>query len=247
MTTFRFLLFICLTFSFLLNDVSAKSLTEQLKAKKEESSKKLPKDVKEVMAKANKELEKQRLGTRLPNVGDRFPAVSLYDEKKNSIKLQDFWKDGYAVIKFYRGHWCPYCQLELKAYQDRVEKFKKLNAKIVVLTPDTYRYIKKTKEKFKLTFPVLQDVNNLFAQQLGIAFTLNNDVVEVYKSFKIDLASSQANRYNKLPLPATYVVDKNGRVIYKFANADYTLRADPEEVLDIIKAKNKGKKNVRKK
>jgi peroxiredoxin len=218
----------------------AKSFTEQLKAKKDAFAKQTPKEHKAIMQKSLEEVEKAKIGKKMPNVGDPFPEISLYDEKKRRIHLKDFWESGYAVIKFYRGHWCPYCQLELKAYQDRIEKFKEIGASIVVLTPDTYRYINKTKKKFKLGFPVLQDVNNLLARQLGIIFTLNDDLLGLYGEYKINLADSQANRYNQLPLPATYVVDGTGQVIYKFAKADYTLRADPDEVIEFLK----GKKDV---
>lgn len=220
--------------SLVTDGVGAGELTKQLADRKEKAGAKRSEKIAKIMQASTEQLEKSGLGTRAPNVGNRFPDETFLNWKKRKVRLSDFWKDGFAVVKFYRGHWCPYCQIELKSYQDQLEKFNKLNAKLIVFTPDTYRYINKTVKHFNLKFPVLSDKNNLFAKKLGIAFQLNPSIKKVYDDFKIDLKDAQDNSKQELPLPATYVVDKNGMVIYKFAKADYTLRADPEEVIEFI-------------
>lgn len=214
---------------------ASETLTEQLDSRRKASMKKRTTEVAKIMHEGNEEVKKMSLHKSLPNVGDPFPDIEMTKKDKSKVSIREYWKDGYAVIKFYRGHWCPYCQIELKAYQDEIEKFNSLKAKIVVLTPDVYRYIDKTKRRFKLDFDIFQDKDNLIGKKLGIVFKLNQKVGGLYKKFKIDLNDSQGNSDKELPLPATYVVNQKGEVIYKFADADYTLRADPLEVIAAIK------------
>lgn len=148
--------------------------------------------------------------------------------------LSDFYKDGPLVLTFYRGHWCPYCMLELKEYQRLYSQFSKLGAKIIAVAPDLAMEVKKTKDKNNLSFTLISDQNHALAKKLGLAFKVDEKTLEQYKKYGIDLAGSQGNEGDTLPMPGTYVIDSNGEVVYAFVDPNYKKRAEPEEVLEVV-------------
>jgi peroxiredoxin len=149
-------------------------------------------------------------------------------------KLKDFYTDGPLVLTFYRGHWCPYCTLELKEYENLHAKFTELGATVLAVTPDLPMQVKKTKVKYNLSFSLISDKDHALAKKLGLAFKLDDKTLKLYKSYGIDLAGSQGNKGDTLPLPGTYVVDKDGVVVYAFVDPNYKKRAEPVEVLEVV-------------
>lgn len=147
--------------------------------------------------------------------------------------LSDYYSDGPLVLTFYRGHWCPYCLLELKEYQKHYDKFKQLGAKVVAVAPDLPGQIKKTKDKYNLSYTLISDEDHALAKKLGLAFELDSETLNKYKSYGIDLAGSQGNKGDTLPMPGTYVIDSTGQVVYAFVDPNYKKRAEP---LDVLKA-----------
>lgn len=182
-------------------------------------------DVKKEFARATKELKESGIEKQAIAKGVKAP-----DFKLGTQDFSDIYKTRPVVLKFYRGHWCPYCIKELKEYQSMNSEFSKYG-KIIALVPDKEIEIKKTKKKFDLKFPIYRDTDNKIAKKFGLAFKVDKKVLELYKGYKIDLVSSQGNNNGELPMPGTYVVDTNGRIVYSFFDADYTKRADPKEVL----------------
>lgn len=149
--------------------------------------------------------------------------------------LSDFYKDGPVVLTFYRGHWCPYCMLELKEYERLYSEFDKLGAKIVAVAPDVPMQIKKTKDKNNLSYTLVSDQDNTLAKKMGLSFQLDPETLKKYKGYGIDLASSQGNEGDTLPMPGTYVINSRGKVVYAFVDPNYKKRAEPQKVLDVIK------------
>lgn len=121
--------------------------------------------------------------------------------------------------------------IELKEYEKFYPEFLKKGAKLIALVPDTTTQISKTRKRFNLSFPIFRDEDNKIAKKFGIAFKLDEGIVEIYKKFGIKLNESQGNQNNELPMPGTYLINKNGRIIYAFADADYTKRLDPRILL----------------
>lgn len=207
----------------------ADSLQEKLDARKTGMSKSRTPEMEKVFsdfAKANKSLANSGILEKAIKQGVKVPSFKI-----NGKDISSFYKDSLLVLKFYRGHWCPYCMIELKEYETFKSKIEEKGAKIIALVPDTEEYIAKTKRKFSLSFPIYRDKNNQIAKKMGVAFTVKPTVVNHYKGFNIDLVKSQNNTNNELPLPGTYIIDKDGMIKYAFIDTDYTKRADPRDIL----------------
>ena len=216
------------------------SLTQQLAEAKAASSKRIPEDARAVMNQATEELQQTKLAEQSLSQGDRLPDVILPNVTGKSIRLYDLWKQGPLVISFYRGQWCPYCNLELKALQSVVAQVKADGASLVAISPQTPDPSLSTQEKNELEFEVLSDVGNSVARQFGLVFTLPENLRSVYEGFGLDLPAHNGDRTFELPISATYVVATDGTVTYAFADADYTRRADSSDVLQALETLKAG-------
>lgn len=169
-----------------------------------------------------------------PKVGSKLPDAEFKNHLGKTVKLSEIIGDQSAIVTFYRGGWCPYCNLQLRAYQKRLEDFKKLNAKLIAISPETPDNSLSTKQKLTLDFTVLSDTNNSYARKNGIVFKLNDDLQKLYKKFGIDLSKNQGNEAWELPLAATFVVDKNLKIHHAFVKADYTKREEPATLINAL-------------
>jgi len=156
---------------------------------------------------------------------------SLPNAKGEKISLDTLLQNGKVVLTFYRGGWCPYCNIALKALQNSLLQIKEKGATLVAITPETPDNSLSTKEKNKLDFEVLTSENNELARSLGLVYMLPADLVVLYRSFGIDLVESQGNEASELPIAATYVIEQNGKISYHFLAEDYKLRADPNDII----------------
>jgi peroxiredoxin len=138
------------------------------------------------------------------------------------------------VIVFYRGGWCPYCNLTLRAWQQRVPELAQRDASLVAISPQSPDNSLDTAEKNTLAFPVLSDSALEAARAFGIAFDLTPDLVEIYKGLGNDLPVRNGNGLWALPVPATFVIGRDGRVAFAHVEADYRQRAEPDDVLRVI-------------
>ena len=211
------------------------NLIEELKAKKEASSKAIPKEKLEIMARGTEALKNSSLSEKALKVGDLIPDFELPNALGNKISLKSLLSKGSVVISFYRGGWCPYCNIELRALQNLLPEFEKYNTSLIAISPETPDNSLNTVEKNNLSFEVLSDIDNKVAKQFGLVFQLPDDLREVYHSFNIDVPKHNGNRDYELPMPATYVVNSEGIIKYAFVPEDYTERASPDEILKNIK------------
>ncbi|MGK7932367.1 MAG: peroxiredoxin-like family protein [Microcystaceae cyanobacterium] len=199
-------------------------LQEQFKAKK-------PEAIKKVMAQATDDLIRSGIAEKSVNLGDTMPNFSLPNAVGKSIDLQDLLTQGTVIISFYRGGWCPYCNLELRFLQQYLPQFQALGANLVAISPETPDNSLSTTEKNELTFEVLSDVGNQFAKTLGLVFTLPDALQPIYQDFGIDLSAYNGDDTFELPIPTTYVVTSNSKVVQAFIEPDYTKRLDPESII----------------
>jgi peroxiredoxin len=140
------------------------------------------------------------------------------------------------VVVFYRGDWCPYCNLHLRGFQRRLAQFRELGAQIVAISPQLPDNSLSTQEKNELAFPVLSDVGNKVARQFGIVFQLSDDLVKLYRQFGHALEDANgASGKRELPVPATFLIDGNGTIRLTHVDVDYTRRLDPDDVLETLK------------
>ena len=167
-------------------------------------------------------------------VGDKAPQFTLKNALGKKVKLSTLLKNGNVVLTWYRGGWCPYCNRALQGWQDALPEIKAQGATFIALTPELPDYSLSTKEKHQLTFEILTDLNNEVASRYGLVFTLDENTAARYEK-GFGLSAYNGNHLNQLPMPATYIINQKGVIVYAFVNADYTQRANTEEVIKKLK------------
>ena len=211
------------------------TLTAQLKALANDSVNRHPGIAQDLMKDAIDELKQSSIIENAYKTGDTLPKIELPNATGKQINIQDILATGKKVIlTFYRGGWCPYCNLELKALQNHLSEFEAKNAKLIAISPEAPDSSLSTTEKNNLSFQVLSDKNNEVAKSLNLVFKLPDYLQNLYKKFGIKLDDNQQNTNQELPIAATYVVDTNGKIIFHYLEEDYKLRADPEEILKVL-------------
>lgn len=212
------------------------SLADALKKTAEESSKKMSPSMKATVKRATSELIESNILSKALKKGDMLPEFTLTDFKHGSISSKKLLEKGPIIITFYRGGWCPYCNLQLRDLQLHLKSIKKAGAQLVAISPEKPDSTAKTIEKNKLDFYVLSDANGAVSKKFGLIFTMNDDLIELYKKFGINLEENNNSDKWELPLAATYIVNQSGQIEYSFVNADYTKRAETTELVKIIKS-----------
>lgn len=217
------------------------TLTEQLREKAEASKAKSDPQRAMVMQKAIDELDERKMVEKAVKKGDAFPAFRLPDAKGGVVDSKKLLKQGPLVVAFYRGGWCPYCNLQLHDLQKHLPAIRAVGAQLVAISPETPDNSVSTAEKNKLEFYVLSDKNGGVARRFGLMYALPDDLVEIYKGFGLDLAKANGMDTWELPLAATYVVAQDGKIVYSFLDADYKKRAETTEVVKILQELKKNK------
>ncbi|WP_428266220.1 peroxiredoxin-like family protein [Haliangium sp.] len=211
------------------------SLTEQLSQRRASASKRFSADKLEIMQRATRDLEASGLAQASASVGDRLPDHSLPNARGEQVSLSALRERGPLVISFYRGGWCPYCNLELRALQQVLPEMRALSASLVAISPERPDHASATALRNEVSFEVLSDVGNVFARKLGLVFELPPDLRAVYGDLGLDVEDHNGDDRWELPLPATYVVARDGTIGYAFVDADYTKRAEPEHILAALR------------
>jgi peroxiredoxin len=193
-----------------------------------------PPEIHPIMERATAELIASGQATRAIKAGDRAPQFQLKDQNGNEISSADLLAKGPLVVTFYRGVWCPYCNLELQAINEVIPKIEALGANVVAISPQTSVNSRKSVRDNQLRFPVLSDVQNRTAAAFGLRFELPDYLVELYKKLRNDLPAFNGDPSWTLPMPARYVIGENGVVMYSEINPDYTHRPDPSDMLPVL-------------
>lgn len=192
-------------------------------------------DPKAILAKATEDLVKSGQAERAIHQGQKAPDFTLPDAKGQPVRLSDLLKKGPVILTFYRGGWCPFCNLQLKSYQSRLAEIRAKGAELVAVSPQTPEYTLSTVEQDALTFPVLSDVEGKVARTYGLVFKVPDDVVPIYKKFGIDLEKHNGDARHELPIPGTYLIGRDGTVLLSHVDADYKKRLPVETILDALK------------
>jgi peroxiredoxin len=185
-----------------------------------------------LMNRANEALRVPKVLSHALQEGDRAPNFRLPNARGGSVELNALLEKGPVVLSFYRGQWCPYCNLELRAYQELLPQLRALGANLVAVSPQTPDSSASTAEKNELAFPVLSDVGLHVARAYGVAFDLPRELVGLYQSqWNNDLVKWNGEGGWSLPIPATYIVGQDGRIALAHVDPDYRDRLEPEAVL----------------
>lgn len=211
------------------------SLTDILAKQQADSRSKLPQEVRDTMSTATANLAASGILDSAIHLGDTAPDFVLPNATGAEVRLSELLAKGPVVLSFYRGQWCPYCNLELRALQQALPEIVAAGATLVAVSPQTPDNSLSTVEKHELTFEVLSDVNNEVGRRYGLVFRLPEQLHSIYTSFGIDLPAHNGNKTFELPIAATYVIDSDGTVAHAFVDADYTKRLDPVDILATLK------------
>ncbi|MBY8867016.1 peroxiredoxin-like family protein [Streptomyces sennicomposti] len=212
------------------------SLEAELRAFSTARRPQLPPEAREIMDRAGRDLAASGQAGRALTVGARAPRFTLPSATGHPVALDGLLAEGPVVLTFYRGAWCPYCNLALRALQQRHGEFAERGARLVAVSPQVPDESLSLAEKHALAFDVLSDLGSDTAGQYGLAFDLPDDLAAVYDRFGFDLQRVNGGHARTLPLPATYVIDRAGTIRWAFVDPDYTQRAEPADILDALDA-----------
>ncbi len=169
-------------------------------------------------------------------VGAEIPHFALPDALGEQVASEALLRSGPLVISFYRGGWCPDCNLELVALKRALPRIEACGAKLVAISPETPDHSLSTREKHGLAFALLSDRGNDVARKFGLVFALEEGIRKHYAEFGFALPEHNGDESWELPVPATFVVGADGRIAWSFVEADYTKRAEPEAVVRALEA-----------
>lgn len=210
-------------------------LAMELAARKEAFGARATQEKKDLYEGGIVELRDSGIVGRAIRTGDAAPRFILPSATGEKVELSALTDKGPVVVVWYRGGWCPYCNITLKAYQDRLDEIDGLGATLVAISPELPDKSLDTQQKNELRFQVLSDVGNRVAREYGVLFSLNDQLHKAYQD-GFDLHSYNGDDTGGLPLAATYVIGTDGEVKWHFLSADYRERAEPQDVIDALRS-----------
>lgn len=163
-------------------------------------------------------------------VGDMAPMFTGTDQNGQQFSLQAALKKGDVVLMFYRGQWCPYCNKQMSQMNDSLSTITGKGATVVAISPEIQENVVKTIEKTKASFPVISDAKMQIMKDYKVNFAVPQATIDRYKNFGIDFNVANGENGANLPVPATYVIGKDGKIKYVFFNPDYRKRASIKEI-----------------
>lgn len=211
------------------------SLSDQLEEKARGASKRLPAPMLKIFQQGVETVRTTGIEKSAKQVGDAAVDAELIGWNGETVRLSELWNEGPVVLMWYRGGWCPYCNIQLQAMQKELKKIEGAGAKLVVLTPELPEKAKETAEKNDIDFVALYDKESAVAKKYGLVFKLPETIVPMYRD-RIKLGEQNGSDAMELPLSATYVINKEGVITYAFLDADYKKRAEPSEVVEAVQA-----------
>ncbi|MFE7561972.1 peroxiredoxin-like family protein [Kitasatospora sp. NPDC057500] len=210
------------------------SVNAELRAFFDSRQQQIPADIRAVLQRAAQELAASGQAQSALAEGAKAPSFTLPSATGRSVALDELLADGPVVLTFYRGSWCPYCNIALRSLQQHHSAVTDRGARLVAVSPQVPDESLSLAEKNELAFDVLSDIGCHTAKQYGLAFDLPNDLAAVYEGLGIDLHRYNAGHARTLPIPATYVIDREGLIRWAFVNTDYTSRAEPADILTAL-------------
>jgi peroxiredoxin len=181
------------------------------------------------------QLRKGGLGSTMLKVGDRAPPIVLRNAQGETVDVGVLLEKGPVIVTFYRGGWCPYCNLELRAFQQILPEIRAAGASLVAISPEKPKDTLSTLEKNALGFEVLSDVGQKVGRAFGLVYDFTDELRRAYEGFGRDISEYNGTAGEwALPVPATYVIGRDGIITYAYTEADYRERAEPRLVLEAL-------------
>lgn len=218
-----------------MSESDATSLSDQMAKARDEFIASQSEEDKMIIGAAMEKLMGSDFGSKALVVGDDIPQFILPNAKGDKISIVDRLENGPVVLSFYRGGWCPFCNLEFKALSDALSEINGLGASLIGISPETPDVAQETVSKHNLPFEVLSDVGNEVIKQFGLFTEVYEEMRPLYLQWGLDIPAANGDEKWEIPIPATYIVDKQGVIRAAYVNKDYTQRMDPGDIIAELK------------
>jgi len=215
---------------------SATSLKDSIAAFTANMAKKAPAEVIATLGAEIRKLAESGIAAGALQVGAKAPGFALPDARGKLVTLSGVLARGPAIVTFYRGGWCPFCDLQLRSYQGVLAQIHDLGAELLAISPQTPDYALSDVEKKQLTFPVLTDSDNRVAREYGLVFSLSQTMRDLQTGFGNPIPKFTGTDTWELPMPGTFVLDRGGVVRLSHVDPDYMKRMEPAALLDALRA-----------
>jgi len=202
--------------------------------RKELAAKYVPAETQAIHAQAVSELKQRQLAANILSVGAKAPQFELQIQDGRLVPSADLFAKGRLVLCFIRGRWCPFCVGQMEAMNLIVPQIEEAEATLVAISPQTVKQSFFMHDQHRLRFPLLYDTGNHVARQFGLTYRVPATQEAVYRSAFISLPFTNGDETWELPIPATYILDRDRTVLYASANEDYTERPEPADILSIL-------------
>ncbi len=206
-------------------------LKEAIDAYNAQKKERLAPDVLAIMNQSVEELKALGIEQRALRTGDTMPDFTLPNQLGEPRSLSGYLARSPIVLNIYRGSWCPYCNLEMKALIDALREFQARGVNLVAMAPELPDRSLEFAESNHLSIDILSDTCNRISEQLGLVFELPQALRPIYEKSGTYLPTFNGNGTFKLPVPATYIIDRNAKIVFDFVNADYRMRFEPTELV----------------
>ena len=180
-------------------------------------------------------LKEHNAGEDAPKPGDEMPSFVLPDENGKLVSLKSLLVSGPAVVTFHRGHWCPYCRISINTLAKAQARIEALSARMVAIVPDRQQFAAEMRQDSNVKFPILSDIDNGYAMSLNLAIWVGSEMEEFMTKIGRTLPQYQGNDSWMLPIPATFVVGRDGRIKARFVDPDYRKRMAIDELIAALK------------
>jgi peroxiredoxin len=215
-------------------------LREIFAERKDLIAKYVPAETQAVHARAIAELRQKNFAASVLSVGSKIPEFQLQDHDGNCVFSSDLLAKGRLVLCFIRGRWCPFCVAQMEAMNLLLPEIERSRATLAAISPQTVQQSFFMRDQHKLRFPLLSDAGNKVARQFGLTYSVPDEQRAIYQRAFVNLPFVNGGDSWELPIPATYIVDRDGTVLYASADEDYTERPEPEDILLALKANPTG-------
>jgi len=210
------------------------SLQQMISDLQAESLPNIPPEILQTMMQATQELVASGIAGKAVQTGDQAPGFTLPNTRGELVSLAPLLEKGPVVLNFYRGAWCPYCQLELKALNDALPDITALGASLLSISPNVVEKSAAFAAENPFDFDILSDVDNKVASKYQLVFSLADKLRPIYEKFGLDLQAFDGNDRFELPMPATYVLRSDGTIAAGFVHEDYTQRMEPADIIECL-------------
>ena len=209
-------------------------LREICAERKDLIAKYVPAETQAVHARAIADLKQRRMAANILPVGSKVPEFQLQDHDGKSVSSSDLLTKGRLVLCFIRGRWCPFCVGQMEAMNVILPEIEQTGATLAAISPQTVQQSFFMRDQHKLRFPLLSDTGNKVARQFGLTYPVPDEQRIVYRRAFVNLPFVNGDESWELPIPVTYIIDRDGIVLFASANEDYRERPEPEEILRLL-------------